>query len=552
MKFGPVALDEALGAVAGHTVRLRGGGAIKKGAVLGAAELSALRAAGHGSIVAARLDVDDVAEDAAAHRVASRAAGGGVRLAEAVTGRCNLHAVADGLCEVDRERIDRLNLVDEAVTLATLAAHSPVRAGDMVATVKIIPYGVRREVIAACEAAVAGGAVSVAAFRPYTAGLVLTRLPGVPESVLDRAASTQRVRIERTSGAVAREARCAHDEEEVAAAILALRAQGCAPIFVLGASAIADRRDVIPAAIERAGGLCEHFGMPVDPGNLLLLGRLAGTVIVGVPGCARSPRRSGFDQVVERLAADLPVARADLMTMGVGGLLQEIPTRPRERAGADPEAPAAATPRVAAVVLAAGHSRRMGGDNKLLLPVDGRAMLERVVDALEAAQVAPIVVVTGHQGAEVRAALSARPHPAVRFAENPDHAEGMGTSVRRGITALAALGEEGAVDAALVCLGDMPRLSPRHVAALVGAFAPEAGRAICVPTFQRQRGNPVLFAARYFAELGGLGGDAGARALLELHPGDVVRVPVPDDGVLIDVDTPEALRALRADPPEGG
>jgi len=209
------------------------------------------------------------------------------------------------------------------VTLATVPAHAAVREGAMVATVKIIPYAVRRETVHACEEAVAGGALRVAPFRPMSVGLVVTRLPGVHESVLDRAAAAQRVRTERCGGTVAREIRCAHDEAEVAAAIGSLLDAGCAPILLIGASAIADRRDVIPAAVERAGGVVEHFGMPVDPGNLLLLGRRGDVVIVGVPGCARSLRHGGFDMVLERLAAGLRVAGTDLMAMGVGGLLHE-------------------------------------------------------------------------------------------------------------------------------------------------------------------------------------------------------------------------------------
>jgi molybdenum cofactor cytidylyltransferase len=323
MIFGPMPLDDALGAVAGHTLRLGEGGVVMKGSVLGERQIAALRAAGHVEVIAARLDEDDVAENEAADRVAAAVAGAGVHVSEATTGRCNLHAAADGLVLVDRESIDRLNLVDEGVTLATLPAHAAVREGAMLATVKIIPYAICRETLHACEEAVAGGALRVAPFRPMSVGLVLTRLPGVHESMLDRAAAAQRVRAERCGGTVAREIRCVHDEAEIATAVGSLLAAGCAPILLIGASAIADRRDVIPAAVERAGGVVEHFGMPVDPGNLLLLGRHGEVVIVGVPGCARSLRHGGFDMVLERLAARLPVAGTDLIAMGVGGLLHE-------------------------------------------------------------------------------------------------------------------------------------------------------------------------------------------------------------------------------------
>jgi molybdenum cofactor cytidylyltransferase len=534
MLFGRIPVTEALGAIAGHTLRLGAGRVIKKGSVLDAAAIEALRAAEYTEIIAARLGDDDVPEDTAATEVARAVAGPFVRLAEASTGRCNLHAEAAGLLRVDRAAVDRLNLVDESVTLATIAPMSPVRAGDMVATVKIIPFAAPRAVLDACAAAGEGRAITVAPFAPWSAGLVLTRLPGVKDSVLDRAAGAQRVRAERLGGRVLRELRCAHDEGAVAAAIAELLAAGASPLLLLGASAIVDRRDVIPSAIERAGGAIVHLGMPVDPGNLLLLGRHGGTPIVGVPGCARSLDRSGFDMVLERLAAGLPVTRADVMTMGAGGLLLETPARPFPREGDGPAV--APEPAIAAIVLAAGRSSRMGDRNKLLATVDGAPLITHAVDALLATSVRPVVVVTGHDADAVRAALAGRD---VLFTHNARWAEGMSTSLRAG---LAQLGED--IDGALVALGDMPRVRAAHLEALAGAFDPAAGRAICVPTWERRRGNPVLFARRFFPEMRLVEGDTGARALLEKHAAAVCHVPMPDRGVTLDVDTPEGLEAL--------
>lgn len=533
MELGSIPLSEALGAVVAHTLRLGNARVLKKGSVLGAGDVDALRDAGYTEIIAARLGAEDLPEDEAATLVAASVAGPGVRLAEAATGRCNLHAEGAGLLRIDREAADRLNLIDEAVTLATIPPMTPVRAGDLIGTVKIIPFAAPRAVVDAC-AAVGRGAVRVEAFRPWAAGLVLTRLPGVKESVLDRAAGAQRVRAERLGGQIAREIRCAHDAGAVAAAITELVGAGLSPVLLLGASAIVDRRDVLPSAVERAGGTIVHVGMPVDPGNLLMLARHRAVPIVGVPGCARSLDRSGFDMVLERLAAGLPVTRADLMTMGVGGLLVETPARPFPRKGDGPSI--APEPAIAAIVLAAGRSSRMGEENKLLAEVDGAPMVTHAVDALLATSVRPVVVVTGHEAGAVRAALAGRD---VIFAHNPRFAEGMSTSLRAG---LAQLGED--IEGAIIALGDMPRVRPAHIEALAGAFDPAGGRAICVPTWERRRGNPVLFARRFFPEMRLIEGDTGARALLEKHPETVCHVPMPDRGVTLDVDTPEALAAL--------
>jgi molybdenum cofactor cytidylyltransferase len=317
---------------------------------------------------------------------------------------------------------------------------------------------------------------------------------------------------------------------------------GCDILLMSGASAIVDRRDVLPAALEAAGGRVAHFGMPVDPGNLMMLGELAGRPAVGLPGCARSPKVNGFDWVLQRLVAGLAVAPEDVMRLGAGGLLKEIPSRPLPRAEAV-ETPSSAprAPRIAAIVLAAGQSRRMGNVNKLLASVDGKPMVSHVVESLAASQARPLVVVTGHDYAAVEAVLPPSPAKGRGFTltHNPDYASGLASSLRRG---LAALPEN--VDGVLVCLGDMPRLSPAIVNRLIAAFNPTEGRAICVPTWQGKRGNPVLFARRFFAEMQEIAGDTGARALIGEHAEAVCEVPMDDDAVLLDIDTPEALAAL--------
>jgi molybdenum cofactor cytidylyltransferase len=189
------------------------------------------------------------------------------------------------------------------------------------------------------------------------------------------------------------------------------------------------------------------------------------------------------------------------------------------------------------VVLAAGLSRRMNGANKLLAPLGGRPLVARALDALLASPARPVVVVTGHEAERVRAALAGR---AVRFAHNPAFEAGLSASLRAG---LAALGE--GVDAALVCLGDMPAVRPEHVAALIAAFEASGRRAICAPRFEGRRGHPVLWPARCFPELAALRGDVGARGLLDARADEVCYVPVEDAGVVLDVDTPEALAALE-------
>lgn len=531
MRFGAVPLGEAEGAIAAHSIRIPGL-ELRKGARVDAAAVAVLRQAGIAEIVVARLDPDDVAEDEAAAALAAAIAGPEVTVEHAFTGRANLFAACAGVVRVDRTRIDALNAVNEAVTVATLAEYRSVQAGEMVATVKIIPFAVAGEAFRAALAA-AAPLVEVLPYRIRRAALIATQLPGLQEKVL---AKTRRVTAARLAGAGAEligEARVPHAAQAVADALRRVAADGAELALVFGASAIADRRDVIPAGIEAAGGVIEHFGMPVDPGNLMLVGRVGNMPVLGAPGCARSPKENGFDWVLHRLLAGVPVTRADIVGMGVGGLLMEIATRPQPREPA--ETPP--SPHVAALVLAAGRGTRMGGANKLASSLDGEPLLRRVVGAALASQLRPVVLVTGHEPDRARAVLDGLD---VRFVHNPDYAEGISTSLAAGIRALPA-----DVDAAAVLLGDMPRVSAGLIDRLAAALNPDAGGLIAVPVRAGRRGNPVVWSRRFFPELTTLEGDVGARHLIAANAEAVVEVPVDEDGPFIDVDTRDALERLE-------
>jgi len=539
MIFADTAVEQAEGAILVHSVALPDG-KMKKGRQLSAGDIERLRAAGIASVTVVRLEADDVAEDEAATAIAQACRGEGVERQAAFTGRCNLFAEARGVAVIDRSRVDALNALDEAVTIATVPPYEVVEPGQMLATVKIIPFAAPAAAVAAAEkiAGDGGPLVAVAPFRPRQAGLVMTRLPDTRDRVLDKTVQVLSDRLARYGSSVAQEDRCAHEAGEIAAAIEAQCAAGCSPVLLFGASAITDRRDVIPAGIEQAGGVVEHFGMPVDPGNLLLLGRRGDVPVIGLPGCARSPKLNGFDWVLERLVAGLIVHPDDITRMGAGGLLKEIASRPQPRGrenGAEPVAPRA--PRIAALVLAAGQSRRMGADNKLLADLGGQPMLRRAVEAAVASQASPVLVVTGHEAGAVARVLDGLD---VGVVHNPAFAEGLSASLRAGIAALPA-----DADGALVMLGDMPRIGAGHLDRLIAAFNPVEGRAICVPVFRGKRGNPVLFARSLFEDMRTLAGDVGARHLIGQHEDLVAEVPLDDDAIFVDVDTPKALSAER-------
>ncbi|RIK96167.1 MAG: 4-diphosphocytidyl-2C-methyl-D-erythritol kinase [Proteobacteria bacterium] len=533
MKFGPLAPRDAIGGVTVHTIR-QGDFVLRKGTTVGPAEAQALEAAGIGEVVVARLDADEISEDVAAGRIARAVAGDGVSVERPFTGRANLFAERAGVLVVDREGVDRINLIDEAITFATLTAFKPVVAGEMIGTVKIIPFGIAASL---CEAAAAVASAATIRVAPYVikrVGVVSTLLPGLAQKVIEKTVRVTQARLAPAGATIIAEACVPHDGGELAPAIRDMLDRGAELVLVFGASAIADRRDVIPAAIEAVGGRIDHFGMPVDPGNLLLIGEARGVPVIGAPGCARSPKENGFDWVLTRVLAGLPISRTDITAMGVGGLLMDIVTRPQPRA-----VPAAESGhRIAAVILAAGRSTRMGGPNKLLADLKGRPLVRIVTEQALASKAAETIVVTGHQRTEVEAALGDLP---VRFVHNPDFAEGLATSVKTGIAAVSAN-----ADGAVVCLGDMPLIDAHLIDRLIAAFAPERGQFIAAPVSDGRRGNPVLWGRRFFPELMKLEGDIGARHLIAANSEAVADVAVEGRSAFLDIDTPEALADARA------
>jgi molybdenum cofactor cytidylyltransferase len=535
MKFGAVPVADALGATAVHSIR-QGDFVLKKGTRIGPSEIAALKAAGIQEITVARLDAGDVSEDQAAADIAGAIKDGGVRADHAFTGRCNLFAESAGILVVDKTVIDALNRIDEAITVATLPAYKPIVEGEMIATLKIIPFAVagaaRNEAVAA--AAKARPVIRIAPYKLRNIGVVSTLLPGLSPKVVEKTLKITAARIAPAGASIIAERRVPHEQATVAGAIDELLNAGAELVIVFGASAIADRRDVIPAAVEAVGGEIEHFGMPVDPGNLMLIGKARGQAVLGAPGCARSPKENGFDWILMRLLAGLPVTRADITGMGVGGLLMEIVTRPQPRE----ERPEAGR-RVAAVVLAAGRSTRMGAINKMLAEIGGKPLVRIAVEQAIASRAKPVIVVTGHEREKVEATLKGLP---VHLVHNPDFSEGLGSSLKAGI---AAVPEE--ADAAIVCLGDMPQVDAALINRLIAAFDPERGALVVVPSIEGRRGNPVVWSRRFFHDLMTIQGDVGARHLIGNYAEACVEVPVAGEVALTDVDTPESLSAVKAE-----
>ncbi|PCI05347.1 MAG: 4-diphosphocytidyl-2C-methyl-D-erythritol kinase [Hyphomicrobiales bacterium] len=530
MKFGAVPIDEAEGAILAHSLKLADGTRLKKGIVLAAGDIEKLVRSGISDIVVAQLSDDEIGEDEAATQLAGKLLNDALRLDAASTGRVNVFAEHNGLLKIDKAAIDRVNQIDPGITIATLADYAEVNSGRMVATIKIIPYGVSGAALDQAVMALGAESVTISQYQALRIGVIATQLPSLKPSVMDKTIRVLEQRLLLSGSTIIREIRVPHETDSVKSAIDEISAE-CDIVILFGASAISDIGDVIPQALVQAGGEIIRFGMPVDPGNLMLLGDLAGKPVIGAPGCARSPAENGFDWILQRTLAGLKVSENDIMGLGVGGLLMEIGSRPRPR-----EKPAETSLKTAAIILAAGQSSRMGVENKLLATLDDKALVRYVAEAATANSELDVVVVTGHEADLVSGELG---DMKLRFAHNGSYEEGLSTSLAAGIAAV-----ETSADQAIVLLGDMPDISAEMIAQLIDATKKASPSSIIMATHNGKRGNPTLWPKAFFPALRAISGDVGARHLIGENQEKVVEVEL-GEAASFDVDTPQALKNAR-------
>ena len=531
MQFGKLPIDQVQGALLAHSHR-SAAGRIRKGQLLTDDLIKQLRQDGLTHVTVARLDADDLHEDHAAQYIATRLAADNTRLGAASTGRVNIHATVNGLCDFKIEEVHAINAVHESITLATLPASTRVTAGQIIATVKIIPYAAHSEhVKTACERATQG--VRVYEQFAATACLIQTELPSVKSQVLDKTRTVTEHRLMERQARLDNEERVAHTTLAVSEALTRSLSREPDWILIIGASATSDRCDIVPTAITDIGGQIEHFGMPMDPGNLLLLASVNGITIIGMPGCARSKKVNGLDMVLDRMACRVPVTRQWITTLGAGGLLNEIVDRPR------PRVIPAEQSLVSGLLLCAGTSSRFGQQNKLLSQWQGRSLVNHAAKAISASGISSTVVVTGHQSSDVMESLDNLVcEDSFQFLYNDAYRTGMASSLIKGVSSLIES------DAIVVCLGDMPHVDGDVIDSLIAAFRKHPDKAIYIPVFDKQRGNPVLIARRLFDSVLTLTGDTGARVLAKQFPDTVMEVQTENAGVLQDVDTEGDLRSI--------
>lgn len=524
MKFGLVPTVQAVGCILAHS--LRGGvHRFAKGTRLDTQAVQQLVALNVTEVVVASLGSDDLDENTAAAQLALGLASDCIEVTPAFAGRVNLIAKVAGVICVNAKQVNALNNVNEAITLATLSNFARVAAGTLLATFKIIPYAVEKNDVNFAFECLSNDVIRLHPFKSGTANLILTRTIGFKPSLLEKGTQAVEARLSALGWRLGNVEIVNH---ETAAVSQVLQNSNADMTLVLAASATSDRMDVAPAAVLEAGGKITRFGMPVDPGNLLFLGEVSGKPVIGLPGCVRAPALNGTDWVLERLAAGLPVTDSDIATMGVGGLLKEIPQRTQPRRATKQ----ARAGKVEVILLAAGKSSRMGASHKLLRKIDGIPLLRRTALTLLGSRAAKLHVVLPPKATALRATLQGVRVNTVIAAQAD---KGLASSLKAGINVLS---DDCA--AVIVALADMPDVTASHLDQLIAAYAPQNEHYIVAPIAPNgKRGNPVLFDRRYFEALANLQGDRGAKSLIDQAGEFVIGVPM-DTGVLVDLDTPEA------------
>ncbi len=510
---------------------------VKKGAILEARDVANLKSAGIASIICAVADEDDIHEDDACAMIAEMLDAEHISASIPATGRVNFTCQRLGIIRYDTELLKQINMIDEGITLAFVQHNQLLAAGDMVATLKIIPFYVSRS--SAQKLANILKDAELFCFHPLAAKqatLIQTRFEHQPVSIFEATETVTRERLGNLGVPLIDTAIIAHNAEELGQALSHAATGDAELILISGASAIAHRDDLIPAAIKNAGGSVDHFGLAVDPGNLLMLGRLGSKLVIGMPGCARSPKLNGFDWVLQLYLAGVPLDADELAEMSAGGLLMEIASRPLPRAISSNKP---RTPHIEAILLAAGTSSRMGKANKLLAEIAGTPLIRIVAEAICDSTADGLTVILGHEAEAVSAALDGIK---ARFLFNPDYKSGQASSIRCGLEQLP----QAATDM-MICLGDMPFIDAHLINRLIDSHLSLADRwsHITLPFAGGQRGNPVIWGKSFFDEIGNLSGDTGARTLFDSYRSAMNMVESDDLDICLDADTADDLARIK-------
>ena len=529
MKFSKISVKYALNNILAHSIVIDGK-RLNKGKILNNKDILHLKKNKIEKLTCAILDKNDIQEDTAANQIIKNFKNNKIAVEKAFTGRANILAAKSGLLVIDEEKINKFNKISTDITIATLRNYVKVEKGEMIATIKIISFSVPDNKLKRINNLNLQTSLTIFPFQEKKCGLILTQ--GYQENDKLNSLSEKRIRerLIKNNCKLIISIKCKHDKNEIAKKISLLKEKNFDIIFILGASAIVDERDEIPEAIKFNGGKIIRFGMPVDPGNLLLIAKDK-VPIIGLPGCARSPALNGFDWILERLVADIEITSMDISKMGIGGLLKTRKSQKNKNA-------TNITYKICNIILAAGKSKRMNKKNKLLSKIKNSNLISKVVSASTNSNSAETIVVVGHQRELLEDNLK---RFNVKLIFNKQYNQGMSSSIKMGISSLP---ED--CDAVIIMLGDMPDISTKLLNSMIDSFNPELKKYIIVPTYKNKLGNPALISRMFFPDILKLKGDYGAKSIIKQNMNIVSKLPQRTAATLLDIDNHSELKTYLA------
>ncbi len=523
--------QESLGSVIAQTYNLPGK-TISKGTFVTSEIVGYFKEGEVKNILCAVPDNGDLHEDEAADIISNAIDKSHIYIDSASTGRVNFKSRSLCLVRYKRDLIKKVNLVDESIAFSIVENNQLLAKNDLIATLKIIPFFTQKKYVDQVISILDKNEL----FKTYTlnkkeVSLIQTSFEWQKKSMFKATSNVTRNRLEALDCSLNEEKLIRHDYNVLRSEIRSSIESGIDILLISGASAIIDRSDYIPKAILSEGGEIIQYGLAVDPGNLLLVGKIGKTAIIGMPGCARSPKLNGFDWVLQLLMADIPVVKEELAEMGAGGLLMEIASRPLPRALA--KSVNKREKKMMGVILAAGNSTRMGKDNKLLKNIDGTPLIRNIALEISKSNLDSCSIVLGYQSDKVADVIK---DLNINLILNPLWKKGQASSLKAALNSLTPSYSD-----LLIMLGDLPGIKSGHINRIIEEHLSSENRTskITIPSFKGQKGNPVIWGRAFFHDLSNLEGDVGGRVLFGQHPAAINLIEMDDPSVVTDTDTPE-------------
>ncbi len=477
----------------------------------------------------------DIHEDSAAEAISKALDENQLYAEEASTGRVNFRTPALSIVRYNRELIKKINLVDESIAFSIVEHNQLLAKNDLIATLKIIPFFVSKIYVEQVVSLIAKNEIfKVHRLEEKKVELIQTYYDWQKRSIFKATSNVTSSRLDALGCPLQKETLIPHDHKSLCSEIKSSIDSGAQVLLISGASAITDRSDHIPKAILSVGGEIIQYGLAVDPGNLLLIGQIGNTTIIGMPGCARSPKLNGFDWVLQLLMANIPINKEELADMGAGGLLMEIASRPLPRALA--KSAKKREKKIMGIILAAGNSTRMGKDNKLLRNIGGASLVRNTAVEMLKSDLDSCSIVLGYQSDKVAAVIK---DLNINLILNPFWEEGQASSLKAALNTL-----DTSYSDLLVMLGDLPGVKSKHINKIIEEhlLANNRKSKITIPSFNGKKGNPVIWGRSFFPDLSNLEGDVGGRALFGQHPAAINLIDMDDEAVVTDTDTPEDFK----------